>query len=61
MTNPKIEQRGDTLVITIDTSKAARDAAALSQSGKTRVLATTRGFTRFGDVGVSLNCTVPLS
>lgn len=54
-----IKQEGDKLVITIDTSKAARDAAQPSQSGKTRVLATTRGFTRYGDVGVSLNVTIP--
>lgn len=56
--SPKIEQKGDTLVITIDTSKAAREAAQPSKSGKTKVLASTRGFTRFGDVGISLNATI---
>lgn len=52
----KIE--GDKLVLTIDISKAAREAAEPSKSGKTKVLASTRGFTRFGDVAVSLNATI---
>ncbi len=55
----KSELKGDFLVLTIDVSKVARDAAQPSKSGKTRVLATTNGFTRFGDVSVSLNCTLP--
>lgn len=54
----KIE--GDKLVLTIDVSKAAREAAQPSKSGKTVILATTGGFTRFGDVAVSLNATLPL-
>ena len=54
----KGEIKGDTLVLTIDISKAARDAAEPSKSGKTKVLASTRGFTRFGDVAVSLNATI---
>ena len=58
MVNGKID--GDKLILTIDVSKAARDAAAKSKSGKSLVLATTGGFTRFGDVSVSLNCTLPL-
>lgn len=56
--NVKGEIKGDTLVLTIDISKAARDAAKPSKSGKTNVLATTSGFTGFGDVKVSLNATV---
>lgn len=54
-----IVQQGDKLVITIDTGAEARKGAAPSQSGKTLVLASTRGFTRYGDVGVSLNVTIP--
>ena len=54
----KIE--GNVLTLTIDVSKAARDAATASKSGKTRILASTGGFTRFGDVSVSLNATLPM-
>lgn len=56
--NVKGEIKGDTLVLTIDVSKAAREAAAPSKSGKTKILATTSGFTGFGDIKVSLNATV---
>ena len=52
------EIKGDLLVLTIDISKAAREKAEPSKSGKTKVLASTRGFTRFGDVSVSLNATI---
>lgn len=52
------EIKGDKLVLTIDVSAAAREKAGPSKSGKSRVLATTSGFTRFGDVGVSLNVTM---
>ena len=55
----QVETKGDTMTITIDVSKAAREAAQPSSTGKSRVLATTHGFTRFGDVGVSLNVTIP--
>ncbi len=58
MANVKGEIKGDTLVLTIDISKAAKDAAQPSKSGKTKVLATTSGFTGFGDVKVSLNATI---
>jgi hypothetical protein len=50
---------GDKLILTIDVSKAAREAAKPSGSGKTLILATTGGFSRFGDVAVSLNATLP--
>lgn len=56
--NVKGEIKGDTLVLTIDISKQAREAAKPSKSGKTNVLATTSGFTGFGDIKVSLNATV---
>ncbi len=54
----KGEIKGDKLVLTIDISKAARDAAKDSKSGKSKILATTSGFTGFGDVKVSLNATI---
>lgn len=56
--NVKGEIKGDILTLVIDVSKAARDKAAESKSGKTRLLATTSGFTGFGDVKVSLNATI---
>lgn len=58
MRNVSTKVEGDKLVITIDVSKAAREGAEPSKSGKTKVLATTSGFTRIGDVGLSLNVTV---
>ena len=47
----------DKLVIEIDVSKAALDAAEASKSGKTHIVATTGGFTGYGPVKLSLNCT----
>ena len=40
----EMQVKGDKLVITIDVSKAARDGAPLSKSGKSRVVASTNGF-----------------
>lgn len=57
--NYKAQVTGDVLTITIDVSAKAREAAKPSSTGKSMVLATTSGFTRFGDVGLSLNCTIP--
>lgn len=54
----KGEIKGDTLVLFIPIDKASREAAQLSKSGKTKILATTGGFTRFGDIAVSLNATI---
>ena len=52
---------GDKLTITIDVSKKARDAAPPSTSGKSNVLASTRGFTGIstpaGLVKLGLNVT----
>jgi len=59
MKNVSAKMEGDTLVLRINTGKPARDSAEPSKSGKTKVLATTSGFTRFDDVGVSLNVTIP--
>jgi len=55
----KGEIKGDLLTLVIDISKEAREKASDSKSGKTRILATTSGFTRFGDVSVSVNATIP--
>jgi hypothetical protein len=58
MSTLNIKQDGDKLMIVIDTSKAARDAASPSASGKTRVLATTHGFVNYAGVRLSLNAVV---
>lgn len=58
MKNVFAEIKGDKLVITLDLSKSARDAAEPSKSGKSKVLATTAGFTGYGDVKLSLNATI---
>lgn len=56
-----VEIKGDKLVITIDIAKANFEAAVPSASGKSRVLASTRGFANYstpnGLVGLSLNAT----
>lgn len=59
--NVKGEVKGDLLVLTINIGQAAKDAAQPSSTGKTRVVATTSGYTGFGDVKVSLNATIPLN
>jgi hypothetical protein len=55
------EIKGDKLILEIDVSAIARENARPSKSGKSRILATTNGFTRFGDVKVNLNATIPLA
>lgn len=57
MKNVSAKIEGDKLVITIDVSKAALEAAEPSKSGKTKVLASTGGFTGYGAVKLSLNAT----
>jgi len=47
------------LFLEIDVSPEACKNAPNSASGKSFTVASTRGFTRFGNVGVSLNVTVP--
>lgn len=56
--NVKGEIKGDQLILTIDISKASREAAGPSKSGKTKLIASTGGFTGYGDVKVSLNATI---
>lgn len=53
------EIKGDKLIITCDMGDAARKAAQPSGSGKTVLVATTGGFTRIGDMSLSLNLTLP--
>lgn len=45
------------LVIIVDVSEKALAAAEPSKSGKSKVVATTRGFTGFGKVKLSMNVT----
>ncbi len=56
-----VKVQGDKLVITIDVSAEAIKGAAPSASGKSRVVASTRGFANYstpnGVVGLSLNAT----
>ena len=56
--NVKGEIKGDMLILMIDIGPNARKTATASKSGKTHILATTSGFTGFGDVKVSLNATI---
>jgi hypothetical protein len=55
--NVKTEIRGDKLVLEIDISQSTLDQAPNSKSGKTRMVASTSGFTKVGPVSVSLNVT----
>ena len=57
MTNVQHEIKGDKLILTIDVSAKTLAEAAVSKSGKTKIVATTHGFTNLGAVGVSLNVT----
>lgn len=52
------EIKGDKLVITIDVSPKTIAEAGPSKSGKTKLIASSKGFVQFGNVGVSLNATV---
>ncbi len=59
------EVKGNKIVLTIDCDEAAKNAATVSSTGKTRMLGTTSGFTALatpiGVVKVSLNATIPLA
>jgi len=55
----QIEHKGDKVLITVDVSADALAKAQPSKSGKTRLVATTSGFTRCGPVSLSLNVTAP--
>ena len=53
-----MQVRGEKIVITIDISKAALDAAQPSKTGKSKIVAGTGGFQKVGPVKVSLNVIV---
>lgn len=57
MTNVQHKIDGNKLILTIDISAEKLAAAEPSKSGKTKVVASTHGFTNLGNVGVSLNVT----
>lgn len=54
----KVTPDGNTLILEIDISPKAREGAEPSGSGKTLVVASTRGFRDFEGIDVSLNATV---
>jgi uncharacterized protein YaaQ len=58
MSNYTAEVRDGKLVIIVDVSAKAIEGAQLSKSEKSKLLASTRGFTRFGNVALSMNVTV---
>lgn len=55
----KTEIKGDTLVLTIDVSEASRKAAVPSSTGKTLLVASSRGKVRCGDVDLMFNALIP--
>ena len=64
MDNISIKMNGTKLIIEIDTSPAAVKAAKLSSTGKTRLLASTRGPIviegKLDGLKVTLNATIPV-
>jgi hypothetical protein len=54
-----MEMKGDKLVITVDCSESVLKGAPASASGKSRIVATTSGFTTCGRVKVGLNVILP--
>lgn len=55
-----IQVKGNTLIIEVDISDAALKAATTSGSGKSRLVATTHGFTSVaGKVRVGVNVITP--
>lgn len=64
MDNISVKMNGSMLVIEIDTSPAAVKAAKLSSTGKTRLLASTRGSTivqgKLEGLKVAVNATIPV-
>ena len=53
-----MEMKGTTLTITVDCSPSVLKAAPSSASGKSRIVATTSGFSTVGPVKVGLNVIV---
>lgn len=59
MSNVRAEMKGTKLIIEVDCSKEAIEKAPVSESGKSLNVATTHGFTRYGDVSLSMNVITP--
>jgi hypothetical protein len=57
MQNNETKVEGDKLHIIVDVSEKARRAAPLSKSGKAKLVASSHGFARVGNVDISLNVT----
>jgi hypothetical protein len=56
----KHEIKGNTLTITVDVSDAAIKAASASKSGKSKLVASTGGFTKVSDqISYALNVIAP--
>lgn len=53
------EIKNGKLILIVDVDAETLKAAQPSSSGKTLVVGTTNGFSKFGNVSVSLNVTVP--
>jgi hypothetical protein len=60
MNEPEIHVADGKLTITVDVSKTALAAAPVSGTGKSKLVASTHGFSRHGPVAISLNVTAPL-
>lgn len=56
-TQPIIKVEDGKLMIVVDVSDKVIAAAELSKSQKTKMVSTTGGFTRYGNISVSLNVT----
>jgi hypothetical protein len=54
MTNVQTKVQGDKLIITVDVSEALLKAAPPSKTGKSRIVASTSGFTAVGNVKLNL-------
>lgn len=55
----KTKEGEEALVIRVNLGPKARKAMRLSSTGKTYLIGTTGGYSREGDIGFSLNVTVP--
>ena len=58
MRNIEYKRTGDKLLLTIDVSKASIEAAVLSASGKSKVVASTNGNTNIEGVTIGVNAYV---
>ena len=56
--NVQHEIKGDKLVITVDVAKRVLEAAPLSKTGKSRIVASTNGFVNLEDRGLAIGLNV---